>query len=330
MDKPRAGASGDKHDYVSQAPYFWPNPTNASGLPYVRKDGARNPESYNEFSDAPRLGRMADDTETLALAYYFTGRENYAAHAAKLLRLWFLQPATRMNPNFNQAQAIPGVNNGRGIGMIESRGLMNVCDAVGMLAGSTSWTQDDQAGMEKWIQAFLEWARTSRNGTNEANAKNNHGSWYDAQIAHMALFVGDTNLARHIVAAAGERRITVQIKSDGSQPLELAREDSFAYSQFNLKALFSLAVLGEWVGIDLWRYETKEGAGLRRALDFLLPYVEEPDKPWPYEHAKKDQRTLGPLLRRAYAVYRDERYLKALQKGKDGNTARDLLWIPLD
>src|SRR5436190_16431348 len=50
MEKPRAGASGDKHDYFSQAPYFWPNPTNATGLPYIRKDGSRNPESGNEFS----------------------------------------------------------------------------------------------------------------------------------------------------------------------------------------------------------------------------------------------------------------------------------------
>src|SRR5215471_19027754 len=36
--------SGDKHDYMSQAPYFWPDPSKPNGLPYLRRDGERNPE----------------------------------------------------------------------------------------------------------------------------------------------------------------------------------------------------------------------------------------------------------------------------------------------
>src|SRR5205085_2238 len=154
----------------------------------------------------------------------------HAAHAAKLLRTWFLNPATRMNPNFNQAQAIPGVNNGRGIGMIESRSLMQVCDAVGLLARSTNWTAADDGGMQTWIREFLEWTQTSKNGKDERAAKNNHGSWYDAQTAHMALFLGETNLARQIIESVKTKRIAIQIKPDGSQPLELARENSFGYS----------------------------------------------------------------------------------------------------
>ncbi|HEY2344074.1 MAG TPA: alginate lyase family protein, partial [Chthoniobacteraceae bacterium] len=121
MDKPENPPSGDKHDYMSQAPYFWPDPTKKDGLPYIRKDGERNPESHDAHSDAPRMSRMANAAESLALAAYFTGKDEYAEHAAKLLRTWFLDPATRMNPNFNFAQAVPGVNTGRGTGMIESR-----------------------------------------------------------------------------------------------------------------------------------------------------------------------------------------------------------------
>jgi hypothetical protein len=328
MEKPRAGASGDKHDYFSQAPYFWPNPTNASGLPYIRKDGSRNPESANEFSDAPRLGRVADATETLALAFYFVGDEAHAAHATKLLRVWFLQPATRMNPNFNQAQAIPGVNHGRGIGMIESRSLMPVCDAVGLLAGSTNWTAVDDAGMQTWMREFLEWAQTSKNGKDEQGAKNNHGSWYDAQIAHMALFVGETNLARRVIESAKTNRVALQIKPDGAQPLELARENSFGYARFNLQALFTLATLGEHAGVDLWHFKTEDGASLRAALDFLLPYVEQPLRDWPYERGKRDERTLGFVPRKAAAVYRDERYLR-VAKSMTAN-AREVLLIPLN
>jgi hypothetical protein len=328
MEKPRAGASGDKHDYLSQAPYFWPNPAKPDGLPYIRKDGSRNPESGNEFSDAPRMGRMADAAETLALAYYFTANETFAAHAAKVLRVWFLNSETRMNPNFDQAQAIPGVNNGRGIGMIESRSLMDFCDAVGLLAGSTNWTTADNTGMHKWMREFLDWAETSKNGKDEQAAKNNHGSWYDAQITHMALFVGDTNLARHVIESVKERRISVQIKPDGSQPLELAREDSFGYSRFNLQALFTLATLGEHVAVDLWNYKSEQGASLRTALDFLLPYVEQPGKEWPYERGQKEARTLGFVTRQAAAVYRNERYRRAAQSL--AANAREILLIPLN
>jgi hypothetical protein len=328
MEKPRPGASGDKHDYFSQAPYFWPNPTNATGLPYIRKDGSRNPESGNEFSDAPRMGRMADAAGTLALAFYFFGDESHSAQATKLLRAWFLNPATRMNPNFNQAQAIPGVNNGRGIGMIESRSLMQVCDAVGLLAGSTNWTADDNAGMHQWMREFLAWARTSKNGKDEQAAKNNHGSWYDAQVAHLALFVGETNLARRVIESAKTNRMALQIKPDGSQPLELARENSFGYSRFNLQALFTLATLGEHVGVDLWHFKTGDGASLRAALDFLLPYVEQPRKEWPYERQKKDERTLDFVPRKAAAVYRDERYLRAAKS--TAANGREVLRIPLN
>ena len=328
MEKPRPGASGDKHDYFSQAPYFWPNPTNASGLPYIRKDGSRNPESGNEFSDAPRMGRMADAVETLALAFYFAGNETHAAHATKLLRVWFLNPATRMNPNFNQAQAIPGVNDGRGIGMIESRSLMPVCDAIGLLAGSTNWTAVDNAGMQQWIREFLAWAQTSKNGKDERAAKNNHGSWYDAQVAHMALFIGETNFAREVIESAKTNRVALQIKPDGSQPLELARENSFGYSRFNLQALFTVATLGEHVGVDLWHFKTDDGASLRGALNFLLPFVEDPKKEWPYERGKKDERTLGFVSRKAAAVYHEERYRRTAKS--TAANAREILLIPLN
>ncbi len=330
LEKPKAGASGDKHDYLSQAPYFWPDPAKPDGLPYIRKDGQRNPESGAAHSDAPRMAGMADAAETLALAYYFTGRERYAAHASKVLRVWFLNPATRMNPNFNQAQAIPGVNNGRGIGMIESRSLMPVCDAVGLLAGSTNWTKADDDGMQQWLGEFLHWAQTSANGRDEQAAKNNHGSWYDAQVAHYALFVGNTNLARQIIFSAQTNRIARQIKMDGTQPLELARADSFSYSRFNLQALFEVATLGEQVGVDLWHYQTPGGASLRKALDYLLPYAEQPEKPWPYEVGKKETRSLDAVLRKAAAVYQDERITALLHKNAGARNAREVLLIPLN
>jgi hypothetical protein len=329
-EKPKAPASGDQHDYSSQAPYFWPDPAKPDGLPYIRRDGQRNPESGGEHSDAARLDHTATAAYTLALAYYLGGREEHAAHAAQLLRVFFLNAATRMNPNFNHAQAVPGRNTGRGTGMIESRSLADVCDAAGLLAASTNWTRADEEGLRAWMNGFVDWALTSANGREERAARNNHGTFYDAQIAHLALYGGRRELAREILSSAATNRLDTQIQPDGSQPLELARQDSFSYSRFNLTAMFQMATLGDRVGVDLWRHTTADGAGMRRALDFLLAHAEDPAKPWPWEKSKKESRTLEPrLLRQAFLVYGDERYRRALNRLGHAPAAVDALLFPL-
>jgi hypothetical protein len=108
--------SGDRHDYMSVGPYWWPDPNKDDGLPYIRRDGRVNPEFY-EHDTVPR-GKMCDAVETLALAYYLTDQEKYANHAARLLRVWFLDDETRMNPHLRYGQAIPGRCTGRGFGLL--------------------------------------------------------------------------------------------------------------------------------------------------------------------------------------------------------------------
>ncbi len=304
--------SGDKHDYMSQAPYFWPNPDTPDHRPYIRRDGERNPE-INKISDHQNMDRMVSAVDTLALAYFFSGNEAFAAKAAELARAWFVEPATRMNPNLEFAQFIPGVNTGRGIGLIETRGLTRVVDAVGLLAGSKAWTESDQRNLERWFSQFLQWMLESKHGRDEAAAKNNHGTYYDLQISSFALFVGKKDLAIRTLEAARTKRISTQIEPDGRQPLELVRTKGWSYSVGNLDGLTLLATLGERVGVDLWNYRTSDGRGIRRALDYLVPFAFD-EKRWPDQQIGEWQpQLLFPLIRRSAGRYLDRQY-QALSK----------------
>jgi hypothetical protein len=306
VNKPKAPPGGDRHDYSSLAPYFWPDPAKTDGLPYIRKDGRRNPE-LSKY-DEPLLIRMSSAAGDLALAYYLTGDECYAERAAKILRVWFLDAETLMRPHLKYAQFVPGVNDGRGTGILDSRALVEVADAVGLLHGSKHWTKPDQAGMEKWFAEYLSWMRTSKNGEDEDRAANNHGTWYDVQVTAFSLFVGDRDGAKKVLQASKTRRIAKQIEPDGSQPLEEKRTKSFDYSEFNLQALVELATLGERAGVDLWHFETKDGRGIRRALDYLIPYATG-EKEWKHEQIEKAKFTdLAPLLRRAAVAYGEPKY----------------------
>jgi hypothetical protein len=44
VEKTTLPPSGDRHDYLSLAPYAWPDPRRPSGLPYLIRDGEINPE----------------------------------------------------------------------------------------------------------------------------------------------------------------------------------------------------------------------------------------------------------------------------------------------
>ncbi|MFC1440799.1 alginate lyase family protein [Streptacidiphilus sp. N1-10] len=276
MDKPQTAPSGDKHDYLSEAPYWWPSQpqtaANPWGCPYVQKDGVRNP-AIDTITDHSERGEMFNAVYTLTLAWYYTGKAGYAERAALDLRTWFVDPATRMNPSLNYTQFIPCKVDGRGIGIIDfSQQFTDILDATAILdTGAPGWTGADHTGMTSWDSQFLSWLQTSQNGSDEAAATNNHGSFFDMQEAALALATGQKALATSIVKGAESKRLDVQLAADGSQPLELTRTTSYHYSDFNLLALTRLAQIGEHVGVDLWHYTTPAGGSLLKSVDFVVP-----------------------------------------------------------
>jgi hypothetical protein len=316
--------SGDKHDYLSLAPYAWPDPRKPDGLPYLMRDGQTNPER-DSIPDHAYFSRIVGLTETLGLAYYFTGDESFATHAALLLRTFFVEPATRMHPNLNFAQGVRGKETGRATGIIDSAGMARLVDGAQLLMDSPALSKEDRDGLLAWFRDYLSWLRDSELGRREGQAKNNHGTWYDVQVVSLALATGQIELARETLQFSRKRRIGRQVDPDGRQPEELQRTKSWHYSIFNLQAFVALAGLGERAGVELWRYQTPDGRSLRKAVDWLLPFALG-DKPWTTsEIGGFKPEALWPIVREAATRLQDPQLAAAASRL--GAQSADRLWL---
>ena len=284
MDKKQVPPSGDKHDYMSTGPYWWPDPSKPDGLPYIRKDGQRNP-TYYDITDSQEIDKVEDGTLTLALAYYFTKENKYASFAAKLLKTWFLDSATRQKPHLNFGQGIPGLNTGRGTGIIETRDLFRVCDAALLIQNTIDWNSKDHEELKKWFSEYLTWMIESPIGKDEADSNNNHGTFFSEQVIAFALFSNRLDVAVNEIEVF-KNRMESQLKSDGSQPHELERTKSWNYVNMNLYGYFLIAKLAENCNVSLWNQQISEGKNMKNALDWIIPYLKN-EKKWEYEQIQK-------------------------------------------
>ena len=283
MMKEKTPASGDKHDYMSQARYYWPNPDRPDGRPYVSRDGLSNPE-INRL-DRIRLGMTADRIKVLSLAWYFSGDEKYARKASELIKVWFLNKDTAMNPNLEYAQVAPGHFNdkGRSYGLIDTYSFVEMLDAVALLENSASFSKKDSKALKKWFAALTDWMLKSSQGVEESKAANNHSVAYDAQIIAFSLYTGDTATARKVISELPEKRIFPQIKPDGSQPHELRRTLAYHYSNYNLEHLIDIALMAKSLGMSVDKATSPDGSNFYKAMDFLAAYVGKDASEWPYK-----------------------------------------------
>jgi hypothetical protein len=288
VDKTRTPPSGDKHDYMSMGPYWWPTPGKPDGLPYMRRDGEFNPERSTGAFDVTRLEAMTQAVEALSLAYYYTNDARYAKKAAELIRVWFLDPATRMNPNARFAQGVPGQAEGRAEGVLDTSRLLRVVEAIGLITPAKGLDAAQQKAIEQWFSDYSDWMLQSPTGRGERDKANNHGIWYDYQLITFALFARRPDIARDVLNAFPEQRLETQIEPDGRMPLELERTRALHYTVFALAAAAGVAEAGRCLGYDIWSYSSADGRGMKKALDFIAPYAGR-GADFPYKELEPDE-----------------------------------------
>lgn len=282
MNKTGVAASGDKHDFFTIAPYFWPNPETPDSLPYIRKDGQINPQTRTSYTDFNEVEAFMKTVSHLGRAYFMTEDESYANKAIELIKVWFINPETKMNPHLNYAQGIPGLNEGRCFGIIEFSGIANVITTIELLKLGGCLEPDVEKAVNSWISDYFHWLRTSELGVMESTRSNNHAVYYDKQIMGLLWYLGRKDEIKSYLEEIVTARIASQIEPDGRMPHELARTKAFTYSAMNLRGFVNLVDYGKRVGVDLWAFETEDGRSLKRGYEFLADYLKN-DRPWDYQ-----------------------------------------------
>ncbi|MDD4971488.1 MAG: alginate lyase family protein [Paludibacter sp.] len=272
-------SAGGIHDYYSEATYWWPDPANPEG-PYIRRDGINNPSNFDFHRQA--ISQFSWITGTLTSAYLLTGKSIYAEATVKHVKAWFVNPETCMNPNLLYAQAIKGVNTGRGIGIIDATPFIEVTKSVQVLQDSPYLAKEDSKVIRQWFTAFMTWLNTHQYGIVEMNAKNNHGTWWHAQVAAYAIFTGDKKILEKCRTHYKETLLPTQMGKDGSFPLEIERTKPYSYSLFNLDGMTTLAWLLTDKEFNGWNFTLPDGRNIKKGVDFMKPYVIDRGK-WPFK-----------------------------------------------
>ncbi len=268
---------GGPHDFSSEGDYWWPDPKNPGG-PYIKRDGMTNPDNFTAHREL--LLDFVRDTDALMAAYRITHDERYADAAVKQLDAWFVDSATRMNPNLQYAQAIKGVCTGRGIGIIDTVHLAEVALGIMTLRGSHALTPAREKDLTRWFHNYLLWIRIHPYGIDESNADNNHGTCWVLQAACFARLTGDETVLADCRRRFKEILLPRQMAPDGSFPRELGRTKAYGYSIFNLDVMTALAQVLSTPQENLLTYTSPNGRSLVHGIEFLAPYLADKSK-WP-------------------------------------------------
>ena len=292
-------SAGGKHDYFSQADYWWPDPKHPQNpnAPYIQRDGQSNPDNFDDHRKAMR--RLSVQVPTLVAAALVTrggDARRYSDHAIKHLKAWFVDKETMMNPHLLYSQAIIGRETGRSIGVIDTIHLVEVSRAAAVLEKTGALAGTDREGVRKWFRDYLTWITTHPYGTKERDAENNHGTCWVMQAAEFASYVGNDAVIKDCRERYKKVLLPNQMHADGSFPRELKRTKPYGYSLFNIDIMAYVCQILSTPEDNLWTYELPDGRGMRKGMEFIYPFIVDkkswPHKPdvmywdeWPIRHA---------------------------------------------
>lgn len=279
--------SGNKHNLEGIAPYFWEKKVNGK-VQWIAYDGKINP-AISKY-DNNKIYELETRLRTLSIAYFLSGKSEYFNAYIKQINAWFISSKTKMYPNFDYAQLIPGKNNKKGEpgGLIEAYALNGILESYRLLNSCKHINKRIDKSMKQWFSALALWMTTSENGIAESKTHNNHSIVYYENLINISIFINNDYLLKQALDGLSYA-INDQIDENGHQKNELIRAAAYDYSVYNLTHIIDACIIAKNAGYDIYSIHSKK---IERAASFLLRYANE-NKKFPFGNVmSKDYRSI--------------------------------------
>ncbi len=299
------GATGNPHDFYSEGPYWWPNPENPDG-PYIKRDGEFNPDRFNAHMED--MVTMSDAVSILCQAGLYLGKREYFDKAAELIKVWFVDEETKVNPHMECGQAIRGVCDGRGIGIIDTSNYIRVVYGADILQRAGGY-EDVICGLKEWFSQYIMWLTTSEKGLEEKNFFNNHSNWWNTQVAVFSAFTENEKQLEECFDSYRNRILSQQTDTEGKFTDEITRTRSYHYTLYNMDACVLIAEVAYHKGVDLWNYETSDGKSLKKCVEFFKPFYKNPFL-WTYPEINAENCHFEKMAMKLAAIRYDDKEIE--------------------
>ncbi len=288
----RPNVSAIDHDRILSAAgrFLTQAPTAITSLPADRSPGPDH-DYFSEPGEQPNpfvahreaLFALGHIVPTLTAAYVVTRDERYAKQAIAHLQVWFIAPDTLMTPNLEFAQVAIDAKTGRPEGVIEGLPLVEIAQSIPFLSTSEALTPAALDTITKWFTSYLEWLNTSRTAGLARDMHDHNGSSWLLQAAVCAkLNIKDDRpltTLRHLFRSS---TIRAQISMEGNFQRELATQNPYRNSLFNLDLLAGVCDQLSTRFESVWEYELQDGPSMRNAVARYFPFIASRGS-WPYK-----------------------------------------------
>lgn len=276
-DKPATLPGVPERQYVNAVPHWQSLAGSESAIQRGVLSGFLFPAAgdVSQNYDRARLQLMVDCVCTLALDSHLNGDQESRQHAARLVRAWFLEPATAMIPDGAFAR-LSGTESTRNVldAALDFRDFFPLMDALSLLLKAGCFTLAERQQLDAWFDAFLAWLASESAVFLQANSGRAASTWYHLLMLAMASFRGRLNVACQVFDNL-PGLLDRQFRPDGSPRSAPSGVPLSHEHLFNLQAWANLVVITTALGRDLMAFRDSNGVALSMAFAYAQRHLPE-------------------------------------------------------
>ena len=187
---------------------------------------------------------LVQNCTMLTLASYFSDDNSYADHAVSIIKEWFLDQNTKVNPSKVFTEATHR--------LLKTTYVYTLFDSLRLLRKKGRFSEDEWHGLQRWftqvMEAMDQSARAWRLGY---TSKDHIGLYYDIQYSSIAAFINNsTQMYKTIQDSIA--RLYEHVAPDGTLHNEITKKSCESNQIFALAGWQTMDRMASKLGIDLW------------------------------------------------------------------------------